>query len=205
MKSKKIVATALLALAATGSAAGTATAQPVPEPAASQQVLDPSVPVLGTDHGIGYTMQFAADAKAVTTTLDSGAFTATPDGIAIADKAGQVVTTVPLVFPAKGRDIALQPTIDHDGKALTLRPIDDPAVDPQPTTSQERWNQEVQRASFGALIGAGIGLIIGLPLGGIILFPIPMATVAIGASIGFLAVGGQSLIDAGVAYFTGQP
>ncbi|MFI7668839.1 hypothetical protein [Nocardia sp. NPDC049526] len=102
-----------------------------------------------------------------------------------------------MVFPARNRDIALQPTIDHDGKALTLRPIDDPAVDPQPTTSAERWNQEVQRASFGALIGAGIGLIIGLPLGGIILFPIPMATTAIGAGIGFLAVGGQPLIDAG--------
>ncbi|WP_433731182.1 hypothetical protein ACQP0C_05600 [Nocardia sp. CA-129566] len=199
----KIVATALLAIAATGLAAGTTTAQPLEAPTTQQRVLDPSVPVIGADHGIGYTMRFAADAKAVTTTLDSGAFTATADGIAIADNAGQVVTTVPLVFPAKDRDIALQPIIDHDGKALTLRPIDDPA--PQPTTSQERWNQEVQRASFGALIGAGIGLIIGLPLGGIILFPIPMATVAIGASIGFLAVGGQPLIDAGIAYFTGQP
>ncbi|MFI6367268.1 hypothetical protein ACIBG0_31455 [Nocardia sp. NPDC050630] len=150
-------------------------------------------------------MQFGTDAKTVTTTLDSGTFTATSTGIAIADRDGQLISTVPLVFPAKNRDIALQPTIDHDGKALTLRPIDDPAAESQPTTSAERWNQEVQRASFGALIGAGIGLIIGLPLGGIILFPIPMATTAIGAAIGFLAVGGQPLIDAGVAYFSGQP
>ncbi|WP_330184793.1 hypothetical protein OHB26_15100 [Nocardia sp. NBC_01503] len=156
----------------------------------------------------------------MTTTLDTGTFAMSTEAnaITIADRSGTVAGAVPLAIHAAGRDIALDPAIEDGGATLTLRPgtapgqatqvgapltpqsIDAPA---QSITSQERWNEQVQRGTFGALIGGAIGGLITIPFW-IFVLP-PLLGIAIGAGIGFLAVGGQPLIDAGVAYFTGQP
>lgn len=202
---KKIVITALLALTATTVAAGTAQANPV---AATE-----SLPVFhGSDHGTGFIAQLSPDHHDITATIDKGQFTlaAAHDVLSVTDDKGTVFATVPLEFEVAGRHIALEPVIEQQGRALTLRPtgvapgeLHDVAA--EYISNQERWDAETQRASFGALIGGAIGFLIGGMIFGVLLFPFWLATIGIGAGIGFLATGGQPLIDAGIAYFTGQP
>lgn len=95
------------------------------------------------------------------------------------------------------------------GKPAATTPTLASATLPQPNlkdvSSKDQWNQQLEHASYGALIGGAIGGFIGLVVGGIIIFPIPIATGLIGAGIGLLAAGGLPLINAGAAYFGGQP
>ncbi|MFE3192003.1 hypothetical protein ACFXHA_23535 [Nocardia sp. NPDC059240] len=156
--------------------------------------------VHGNQSGIGYSATMAGDR--VITTLETGAFTATSDGraVIVADAGGTPVGAIPLAFAAAGREITLTPEIDRNGTELTLRPAAQPLAD---IDAQERWNEQVQRGVFGALIGGAIGGVITIPFW-IFVLP-PLLGIAIGAGIGFLAAGGQPLIDAGIAYFTGQP
>lgn len=210
MRVEKFAATALLAIAATGIASGTVHAEPVPQPSATttQPVL-----VRGVDHGVEFTSELAADSDTVTTTLAAGSFTlaATGDSVTVSDAQGQPIAAVPLTYRAYGLNIALQPAIGQGGRELTLRPSE---VAPQHireialhdiSTAEERWNAESQRASYGALIGGAIGLVISLPIFGLLFFPVVLAAIAAGAGIGYLVAGGQPLIDAGIAHFSGQP
>ncbi|RDI69085.1 hypothetical protein [Nocardia pseudobrasiliensis] len=67
-------------------------------------------------------------------------------------------------------------------------------------SSEDWWNWEVGHAAPDALLGAGIGAVLGtFALGS----GIPGAM--IGGGIGLLSGGGQDLLDAGNAYFGGQP
>ncbi|MFI6868186.1 hypothetical protein [Nocardia sp. NPDC050406] len=210
MRVEKFAATALLAIAATTIASGTVHAAPAAQPTES---IHQPVLLRGDDHGVTFTSQLTADSGAVTTVLDTGTFalSATGDAIAVSDAQGRGIATVPLTYRAHGLDIALRPTIEKAGKELTLRPA---SVAPEAVrevalrdigTAEERWNAELQRASFGALIGGAIGLLISLPIFGLLFFPVVLAAIAVGAGIGLLAAGGQPLIDAGIAHFGGQP
>lgn len=197
MRRIRLAATAVCALVAVGVGAGTVAAEPVSSPG---HTIDSATLVHGNEHGIGYTLRYT-EGESVRTTLDGGVFRVVEAGVVIEDEAGTVVTTLPLVFPARDRLVTLEPIVEADGKSLTLRAIDEPFPGQDTRSAQERWHAEAERAAFGALIGAGIGLAIGL-FGGII--GIPLFT-AVGAAIGFFVVGGQPLIDAGLAYFGGQP
>ncbi|GAB2720918.1 hypothetical protein [Nocardia thraciensis] len=211
MRLERIVVTSLVAIAATGIASVTANSEPTPTPRDSRHSETPRS-IHGTDHDIGFTTGFTSGRDGVVTTLEAGRFdlAVSKESVDLIGRDGLPFATVPLTVHAANRQVALRPTIEDQGRKLTLHPVDlSPgelrAIDEHQPTAEERWNAEVQRASFGAMVGGGIGLVIGLALGGLILFPIPIATTAIGAGIGFLAVGGQPLIDAGIAYFSGQP
>ncbi|MBL1075528.1 hypothetical protein JK358_14100 [Nocardia sp. 2] len=208
MKFKKFAATALLAVAATAVTAATAQGAP------AEEKTDLAL-LRGTQNGVTFISGLTADSKSVKTVLDTGAFAVrdTGDAVTVSNDQGEPVATVPLTYRLYGQDITLRPTIGREGKELLLQPTDTAPefvsglVLQDISTSEERWNAEVQRASFGALIGAGIGLLVTIPFFGLIPPFIlgTLAGVAIGAGIGFLVVGGQPLIDAGTAYFTGQP
>lgn len=207
MKIRNAVITSLLAITATGIAAGTAHADPAPA-----TDIEAITAFQGSDHGVGFDAQLTPDRDAVTATIDKGRFTLSSarDVLSVADEKGVVFTTMPLAFDVAGRHITLEPAVEPDGRALTLRPagvapgeLRDVAA--EYISSQERWDAEVQRASFGALIGGAIGFLIGGMIFGVLLFPFWFAAIGIGAGIGFLAAGNQPLIDAGIAYFSGQP
>ncbi|GAB2541451.1 hypothetical protein [Nocardia heshunensis] len=156
----------------------------------------------GSQSGVGYSASITPNRDAVVTTLDAGTFTMAEDSraVIVTDAAGTPVGAIPLGFAAAGREITLTSTIDRRGTELTLHPTATPLHD---IDAQERWNEQVQRGVFGALIGGAIGGLITLPFW-IFVLP-PLLGVAIGAGIGFLAAGGQPMLDAGIAYFTGQP
>ncbi|MVU82832.1 hypothetical protein GPX89_37060 [Nocardia sp. ET3-3] len=181
---------------AVGVACGVAAAAP------AQANPAPVTAVHGTQSGIAYSASLTPDG--VVTTLESGTFTANTDAraVIVSDAAGTPVAAVPLSFTAADREITLTPAIEQNGTRLTLRPTAAPLHDID-SDAQQRWNEQVQRGVFGALIGGAIGGVITIPFW-IFVLP-PLLGIAIGAGIGFLAAGGQPLIDAGIAYFTGQP
>lgn len=190
-----VFATAL-AVTVTGAAAA------APARADSTPAEIPVTSVHGVQNGVTYSARVAPDGGSVVTTLESGTFTVSSDAtsIVLADAAGTPVGVVPLTFTAAGRNISLTPSIERGGTTMTLRPSAGPLHD---IDAQETWNQQVQRGVYGALIGGAIGGLIGVPFWWLVLPP--LIGIAIGAGIGFLAAGGQPMIDAGIAYFTGQP
>ncbi|WP_406229829.1 hypothetical protein [Nocardia sp. NBC_01009] len=197
MKYKKFAATSLLAIAATGIAAGTSGAAPAaPAPAVQNQTTSPTV--TGEDQTVGYAVQIVD--KSIVTTLTGGAFSLDADQkyVTVKNEAGVVVTSIPLAAKVgEGDVIPIAATIDPTTQRLTLTPEVKPtAAAPSAaeiSASQDWFFAELQRASLGALIGAVIGFFffgIGLP---------------VGALIGLLIAGGPNLINAGIAYFSGQP
>ncbi|TSE01637.1 hypothetical protein FOS14_03675 [Skermania sp. ID1734] len=187
-----------MAIAAVAVTAGTANAAPA--------VADPAV--RGADHAVDYRAALTKTG-AVATTLTNGAFALTPDGkaITVSDGSGRVIESFPTTFEfhnvAKGVDgksVATMSSISTDGHTLTLIPSGVIKNVDQPLSSQQRFINELQRAAPGAGIGAIIGALIGIPL----FLAVPEGA-AVGAVIGLLVAGGQPLIDAGTAFFTGQP
>ncbi|MFD4456683.1 hypothetical protein [Nocardia sp. NPDC058480] len=202
--SRRILAAAIPTIAAVGIATGTANAeQTVPTPPGSHETA--LSPVKGTASGIGYSAQPTVDGSGLTTTLDAGIFSlsAAGDGVDVRGPAGEIVDSVALELRIGDREVALHPEIANGGTSMTLRPVGLPVAAGTVSATEERWNAAVQRATMGAMIGAGIGLIPGLFIG-ILIIPIFLFP-AIGAGIGFLVVGGQPLIDAGIAHFTAPP
>ncbi|WP_067563048.1 hypothetical protein [Nocardia acidivorans] len=193
MRYRKFAATALMAAAATGIAAGTGYAAPAdPAPAAVQQVT-PAAEAQGQDHGVDYSVKLADAGNTVVTRVTGGAFSLDADGKAVTLKRqdGQVVAQLPLTGKAGQQEIALTAAIDQDGRQLSLTAPKDVSV--EFIGSQEWFFSELQHAALGGVIGAIVGAFffgIGLPFG---------------ALIGLLIAGGQPLIDSGSAYFSGQP
>ncbi|WP_194813711.1 hypothetical protein [Nocardia sp. XZ_19_385] len=199
MRYKKFAATAIIAAAATGIAAGTAGAAPaVPAPAVQNQAAPA---VQGEDQGVGYAVQLAD--KSIVAALTGGAFSLDADKkyVTVKNTEGAVVTQIPLAAKVGEQLIPIAATIDEAGQKLTLTPdlkdvtlsADAPKLQAEAIGSQEWFFSELQRASLGAVIGG----IIGFFFFGIGIFP--------GALIGLLIAGGPSLINAGIAYFSGQP
>jgi hypothetical protein len=196
MKYKKFAATALMAVAATGIAAGTSGAAPsVPAPAVQNQAAPA---VQGEDHGVAYAVQMVD--KSIVAAVTGGAFSLDADQkyVNVKNTEGVVVTSIPLRAQVKDQLIPIAATIDASGQKLTLTPDVQPTAGAVSATaeaisSQDWFFSELQRASLGAVIGGIIGFFffgIGLP---------------VGALIGLLIAGGPSLINAGIAYFSGQP
>lgn len=198
--SLRAAALAMLVVSATAATVGTVHAE---SPSAHETPASMVSSVRGIANGVGYSATLTPDGRGVATTLDAGTFALTPDAaaITIADRNGAAVAAIPLSFQAAGHWIAVRPSIGDHGTTLTLEPVN--TVPLSDISARENWDAQVQRGTFGALIGGTIGGLVTLPFW-IFVIP-PLAGIAIGAGIGFLLAGGQPLIDAGIAYFSGQP
>ncbi|WP_433206242.1 hypothetical protein ACQP1G_19530 [Nocardia sp. CA-107356] len=196
MKYKKFAATAMMAVAATGIAAGTSGAAPAAPAPAVQNQAAPAVQ--GEDHGVNYAVQLVD--KSIVAAVTGGAFSLDADQkyVSVKNTEGAVVTSIPLQAKVGDQLIPIAATIDASAQKLTLTPDVKPtasatAASAEAISSQEWFFSELQRASLGAVIGGIIGFFffgIGLP---------------VGALIGLLIAGGPNLINAGIAYFSGQP
>ncbi|MEU2036798.1 hypothetical protein [Nocardia amamiensis] len=205
MKYKKFAATALLAVAATGVTAGTAYAAPTPPAVQDQPATEPTV--TGTDQGVGYTLRLAEAGKSVVTSVTGGAFDVDADNhsVTLKNSAGETVTTIPLTATAKGQEVQIAASVADEGRQLTLTPQVAPTANAPVAAefigAQEWFFAELQRASLGALVGGLIGAAIGIVFFGIGILP----GAVLGALIGLAVAGGPSLLNAGIAYFSGQP
>lgn len=184
MKYRTSIATALVAVAATLFVPGQAQAQTT------------AVRLGGHDHGVGYTVGTSADTRSALVSLDSGTFTfdRAAGAFLVHRGDGAVVAALPTRWAVGGARVELSGRISSSGRSVTL------VAGPRHPSAAERWNAALQNATLGAIAGAGIGLI------GIMLFVLPvLVTVPVGAVIGFFVGGGPELVNAGLAYFGGQP
>ncbi|MEU1993715.1 hypothetical protein ABZ511_04620 [Nocardia gamkensis] len=205
MRYKKFAATALLAVAATGVTAGTSYAAPTPPAAQDQAAAAPTV--TGTDQGVGYALQLADAGKSVVTSVTGGAFSVDTDNrsVTLKNSAGETVTSIPLTATAKGQEVNIAAAVADEGRQLTLTPQVAPTANAPVAAefigAQEWFFAELQRASLGALVGGLIGAAIGIVFFGVGILP----GAVLGALIGLAVAGGPSLLNAGIAYFSGQP
>jgi hypothetical protein len=205
MRYKKFAATALLAVAATGVTAGTSYAAPAPPAAQDQSAAAPTV--TGTDQGVGYALQLADAGKSVVTSVTGGAFSVDTDNrsVTLKNSAGETVTSIPLTATAKGQEVNIAAAVADEGRQLTLTPQVAPTANAPVAAefigAQEWFFAELQRASLGALVGGLIGAAIGIVFFGVGILP----GAVLGALIGLAVAGGPSLLNAGIAYFSGQP
>ncbi|MGW5375574.1 hypothetical protein ACWESM_09045 [Nocardia sp. NPDC003999] len=147
MKFRKLVATTLLTIAATGVTAATAYGQAeIYDPALGDDVMASSVAV-------------APDRSSATLTLASGTFAVTPDVITVLAPDGEVVATVPTTLrSAMGQQVAVAPEINADATTLTLTPVG--TAIPEPGAPQ--FVGDAGSALGGVLIGCAIGAVVGL-------------------------------------------
>ncbi|MEV6769880.1 hypothetical protein AB0N05_14765 [Nocardia sp. NPDC051030] len=170
---KKLVATAIFAIAATGIAMGTGHGE--------AGLAD--VNVSATAGPVGYTTTLAADHSYALVTLDSGRFALTSDGVQILADDGVVVGTVPTTLRVDtGQTLEVTPAVNTD-TSLTLTPVGGPTQ--AATSVQGNPLIHVVDSDGGAIIaGAVVGCLIGIVIG--IWFFLVGAIVgcAIGAAIG---------------------
>ncbi|WP_406277995.1 hypothetical protein OH799_09265 [Nocardia sp. NBC_00881] len=150
MRIRKLVATTLLTIAATGVTAATAHGQAE----VSEQVIS------GVDHGVAYTAAVAPDRSSATVTLASGTFGLTPDAeVAVLAPDGAVVATVPTtVQSVAGQQVRVVPEVDAAATTLTLTPVG--AAVPEPGAPQ--FIGDAGTTVAGVLIGCAVGALIGL-------------------------------------------
>ncbi|WP_067470680.1 hypothetical protein [Nocardia amamiensis] len=171
MKLRKVVATTLLTIAATGVTAATAYGQ--------AEVSDPAIS--GVDHGVAYTATVAPDRSSATVTLASGAFALTPDGITVLAPDGAVVASVPTTLQTvMGQHVRVSPEIDESATTLTLTPVG--AAMPAPGAL--RFIGDPQSTLGGLAIGCAIGAAVGLIFFIVGVFPGCVVGGLIGAAAG---------------------
>ncbi|MFB8278522.1 hypothetical protein [Nocardia colli] len=195
MSIKKLTLTALLAVCATGIAAGGAHAQPNWFGQNNFQST-PDYGVRGADRDVSYATSLNPDQGSITTTLDAGRFELTGDGkaVAIFDQAGAEVASLPMAVQFAGGKYLLAPNIEQVGRSLTLTLVGAPALNGAQTVDAQRHfvdaaadlNRHQYNAGVGALIGLGIGILLGLPLLIVGAIPGGVLGAAIGALIGWV-------------------
>lgn len=207
MKYKKFAATAIMAAAATGIAAGTGYAAPAPTAPAVEQQQNAVPEVTGHDRGVDYRLTLAEAGTELVTTVSGGAFSldTANNAVVLTNAAGERLTSIPLSQDADGRVVAVAATIDEGNSRLTLTPQATPVAGAPAQAefigAQQWFMSELQRASLGAAVGAAIGAAVGFLFLGVGLLP----GAIIGAGIGLAVAGGPPLLDAAIAYFSGQP
>ncbi|WP_019925909.1 hypothetical protein [Nocardia sp. BMG111209] len=203
MRISTFTATALVAIAATGIAAGTAAADPVVTAPDQVQTQSTTPAVHGTDQGVGYTTTLADAGKSIVTAVTGGRFALDTVGknVTLTNDAGQVVMQYPLVVVSKEGKGEVAADISADGSQLTLTPHAAHVGAVKDISAQDWFFAELQHASLGAAVGALLGALIGIWFFGVGLIPAAL----LGGVIGLLVAGGPSLLDAGAAYFGGQP
>lgn len=207
MRYKKFAATAIMAAAATGVAAGTGYAAPAPAAPAVEQQQNAVPEVAGHDRGVDYTLALAEAGKSLVTTVSGGAFSldAADNAVVLTNAAGERLTSIPLSQQVGDQVVSVAARIDADNSRLTLTPQATPVAGAPAQAefigAQQWFMAELQRASLGAAVGAAIGAGIGFLFLGIGLLP----GAIIGAGIGLAVAGGQPLLNSALAYFGGQP
>lgn len=207
MRYKKFAATAIMAAAATGVAAGTGYAAPAPAAPAVEQQQNAVPEATGHDRGVDYTLALAEAGKSLVTTVSGGAFSldTVNNAVVLSNAAGERLTSIPLSQQAGDQVVSVAARIDADNSRLTLTPQATPVAGAPAQAefigAQQWFMAELQRASLGAAVGAAIGAGIGFLFLGIGLLP----GAIIGAGIGLAVAGGQPLLNSALAYFGGQP
>ena len=148
MKIKKLLATALLAIAATGTTTAMANGQ-------AGVAADVTV---GANAGpVAYTSTLAADHTSALVRLASGRFTLGPDAVTVTADDGSVVGAIPTTVQAQtGQMFNITPALDKTGTELTLTP----ASAPVPGVRQVQGFFPF--VGVGQMIGCVIGILIGI-------------------------------------------
>ncbi|WP_198347760.1 hypothetical protein [Nocardia terrae] len=151
MRIARIAATALLSVAALCVATVTAHGAPVTAPGIS-----------GADRGVDYSVTLAPDRSAVTTTLTAGHFELAGTGVNVIAPSGEIIGSLPLVYPTADRVLSVIPEVSAAGTELTVRPAD-PADVAAPTADVVALQNVANAGSIvaGALIGCVVGAVIG--------------------------------------------
>ncbi|WP_227997224.1 hypothetical protein [Nocardia australiensis] len=195
-------ATTLLAVVATGIAAGTVNAEPI--------AITREISTSGVDQGVGYRATLSDVAGVLTTAVDGGKFEVTDNGtkVSLKSDSGAVVAEVPLTFDVSGSHLSVAQEIRDNGRtlALTPKPTAKDIGEMQSISSMARLIEELNKNVIGVVaggvLGGLIGAIVGLGFFSIITGPIGLV---IGAIAGGYAMGGQSFMDAMTAVVSGQP
>ncbi|SEL57510.1 hypothetical protein [Rhodococcus maanshanensis] len=209
MRLKKFAATSLMAIAAMGVGAGTSYAAP-----AAPETIDWSSKVEGQS------VVTTIDAGAFKVSGDG-------KNIELQDNAGKAVVSLPLAFQLNSLKFPMEQKISEDGKSVTLTPIFDlgkaKSVTPadrgdravgniaikdiaspsENLIAQNTFNSQLALATAtggltGTIIGCVVGLVPGLAAGIIGALPGCVTGAGIGAIVGTIAVGGPTLIAAGI-------
>lgn len=180
----KFTATALLAIGATLVTAGSVSAAPVTRT------------VTGHQDGVRYATGVTADGSAIATTLTAGHFSVSGDrkSVTITNSAGTVIASLPMAYQVAGQKFALTPVVSGQGRTLTLAPAGTPVATPaQKAAAQTQFVDKAAddiarhqyNAGVGALIGLGIGILIGLFFFGVGAIPGAVIGAGLGALIGW--------------------
>jgi len=209
MKFGKFAATALLAVATVGIAAGTANASP-PTSTAPVPAHAKVISASGIDKGVAYHATLSDLSRKLTTVVDSGRFELTPGGteVDLRSGTGATLVKVPLSYKVDGSTVHLGQQISADGRQLVLEPKAGSAKEIgqlQPVNSMSRLMTQINQNVVGMVIGGLLGGIIGAVVG---LFFLSWLTGPIGLLLGALAggaiMGGQPYIDAFTAVLSGH-
>ncbi|MFQ6397666.1 hypothetical protein ACLMAJ_30010 [Nocardia sp. KC 131] len=148
MKIKKLLATAILAIAATS----TTTVM------ANGQAGVASDVTVGSNAGaVAYTTTLAADHTSALVRLASGRFTLGPAAVTVTADDGTVVGAIPTTLQAQtGQTFNLTPALDNTGTELTLTP----ASAPVPGLHLAQGFFAV--VEVGEVVGCVIGILIGI-------------------------------------------
>ncbi|MFJ9367636.1 hypothetical protein ACIRRA_24890 [Nocardia sp. NPDC101769] len=165
----------------------------------------------------------------VTTTLDGGTFTLSPDGasVLIRDVAGQLLDSLPTALRLDGHQIAIDQRISPDGRSLVSTPDWDAVrhedIRPvaAPLENQLAMNDLINSvsigSSIGSLIGTAIGAVVGVGVGfaiagasclvltlGCALVVLPVVTLVggVGGLVGLALGGGPTAAAALFDYFS---
>ncbi|KAA8880584.1 hypothetical protein F3087_40400 [Nocardia colli] len=156
MEIKKLVATSVLAIAATGIAAVTAHGE-----------AGMATTISGVDGPISYTAALAQDYSKATVGLASGTFALSPDRSAVdvlADN-GEVVGAIPTTMRTEaGQQVSVTPELNSTATTLTLTPVNGPvpgAADSAQAVALKSIG-DAGTTVAGVLIGCAIGALIGI-------------------------------------------
>ncbi|MBU3060346.1 hypothetical protein KO481_02270 [Nocardia sp. NEAU-G5] len=210
MKFGKFAATALLAVATVGIAAGTANASP---PTSTTPVPAPAkvISASGIDKGVAYHATLSDLNRKLTTVVQNGRFELAPGGgeVDLRSGTGTTLAKVPLSYKVDGSTVHLGQQISADGHQLVLAPKAGSAKEIgqlQPVSSMARLMNQINQNVVAMVIGGVLGGLIGAVVG---LFFLSWLTGPIGLLVGALAggaiMGGAPFTNALMAVVSGQP
>ncbi|WP_216892388.1 hypothetical protein [Nocardia alni] len=191
MKFGKFAATALLAVATVGIAAGTASANPpVSTPPAPTKHIAKDISATGVDHGVTYHATLSDLSRKLTTTVTGGRFVMAQNGTEIDLKSvnGASLAKVPLTYKLDGSTVHVAQQISADGHQLVLQPKASAKEigSLQPVDKMAVLTQQINKNIVGVVAGGVIGGLIGAVCG---LFWLSWLTGPIGLLVGALAGG----------------
>jgi hypothetical protein len=207
MKFGKFAATALIAVATVGIAAGTANANPptstppAAAPATAPVTKAKEITASGVDHGVTYHATLSDLSRKLTTVVDHGRFVLAENGteVDLKSASGNALATVPLSYKFDGSTVHVAQQISADGHQLVLVPQASAKEigSLQPVNSMARLTAEINKNIVGVVAGGVIGGLIGAVCG---LFWLSWLTGPIGLLVGAIAggyiMGGQPFLNA---------